>query len=78
MMSACGKARAPAESALPSTSATRGVGLARNLCVDPQIALPDDGDAVEDGEEEHALRQDARREKLRDSSGYRLGSRGCG
>ena len=51
---------------------SRGGGLAvdqrgalrradQKLVHDAQIAFPDDGDAVEDGDEENALRQDARR-----------------
>ena len=34
------------------------------LLNDPEVALPDDRDAVEDRDEEHALRQDARRHEV--------------
>ena len=38
---------------------------------DPEVALPDHRDAVEDGREEHALSQDAGSQKLEDAlTGY--------
>ena len=36
MITACDRPRTPAESALPSTSALRGVGLTRNLWMMPR------------------------------------------
>ncbi len=31
---------------------------------DPQVAFPDDGDTIKDGNEQHALRQDAGNKKI--------------
>ena len=59
MIKAWTKARTLAESAFPSTSAARGVGLARNLWTIPRSRSQMIGNAVENGDEQDTLRQNA-------------------
>ncbi len=58
-------ARTPANKALPTTSAERGRRADEVALEHAEIALPDRRDAIEDRDEQDALREDAGRQEIK-------------